>query len=48
MTLIILGVIVVAAVVGLFASREKDECCGVTIAEQDFCNAECKSSPYQK
>lgn len=47
----VIGILVfIALIVGtvLLFGKKKDDCCGVSIEEQNHCNLECKSSPYKE
>lgn len=49
MTIAIIGFLVFVGVLVVLAKKSnKDDCCGVEIAEQEYCNIECKNSPYKE
>lgn len=44
-TLLLVGLVVGAV---MLFSKKNDDCCGVSIEEQNHCNLECKTSPYKE
>lgn len=48
MTIAIIGFLVFVGVLVVLTKKSNKDCCGVEIAEQEYCNIECKNSPYKE